>query len=279
VVNARISDRSFPRYRRLRRWLGPFLGLVDVFVAQSRSDRERLEAIGAASARIIVGGNLKFDVQRPAQTPIAEQLRQAVPPSAPVIVCGSTVEGEEELLITAFKQLVKMHQVAVMILAPRHPERFDTVAQMLASNGVTFVRRSAYSGGTVAGSVFLLDSIGELSGLYYLATLAFVGGSLVPRGGHNILEPAQFGRPILVGPHTENFRDIIAIFSAEKAVMVIDRAQLISSWHMLLDNQEDRLALGHRAQAVFEAHAGAVQRTLDALEVLLWKPSTLQAQR
>ena len=278
VVNARISDRSFPRYRRFRGLLAKVLKNVDIFLAQSELDRERLEVIGAPKNRLQVGGNLKFDVKAPAEAPIVRQLQAAIAADSPVLVCGSTVEGEEELLLAAFKQLQRSHRNAVMLLAPRHPERFDSVAQKISAEGIGFVRRSAWNGAPIDGGVLLLDTIGELAPLYALSTIAFVGGSLVPRGGHNILEPAQFGKPILVGPYSENFRDIIAIFSAATAVQIVDRSRLTSSLHMLLENPAEREALGRRAQQVFASQAGATQRTLDALEVLLWMPATLQVR-
>ena len=278
VVNARISDRSFPRYRRFHSLLAKVLKNVDIFLAQSELDRERLEAIGASSSRLQVGGNLKFDVKAPAEAPIVRQLQAAIATDSPVLVCGSTVEGEEELLLSAFKQLQRSHPKVVLLLAPRHPERFGPVAQKISAEGISFVRRSAWKGNPMNDGVFLLDTIGELASLYALATIAFVGGSLVPRGGHNILEPAQFGRPILVGPYTENFRDIVAIFAAAQAVQIVDRAQLTSSLHMLLENPAEREALGRRAQQVFASQAGATQRTLDALEVVLWMPSNLQVR-
>jgi 3-deoxy-D-manno-octulosonic-acid transferase len=217
-------------------------------------------------------------VKSPVEAPIVRQLKAAITPDSPVLVCGSTVEGEEELLLAAFKSLQRTYRSAVMLLAPRHPERFDSVAQKISGEGINFIRRSAWNGTPISGGVLLLDTIGELASLYALATIAFVGGSLVPRGGHNILEPAQFGKPILVGPHTENFRDIIAIFSAAKAVQIVDRSQLTSSLHILLENPAEREALGRRAQQVFASQAGATQRTLDALEVLLWMPSNLQVR-
>jgi 3-deoxy-D-manno-octulosonic-acid transferase len=279
VVNARISDRSFPRYQQFRGLLEKVLANVNIFLAQSELDRQRLEAIGAPADRLQVGGNLKFDVKSPVEAPIVRQLQAAIAPDSHVLVCGSTVEGEEELLLAAFKPLQRSYRNIVLLLAPRHPERFDSVAQKISAEGVNFIRRSAWSGASIGGGVLLLDTIGELASLYALATIAFVGGSLVPRGGHNILEPAQFGKPILVGPHTENFRDIIAIFSAANAVQIVDRSQLTSSLHMLLENAAEREALGRRAQQVFAAQAGATQRTLDALEVLLWMPSNLHQVR
>src|SRR5262249_31130151 len=162
---------------------------------------------------------------------------------SPVLVCGSTVEGEEPVIINAFKELLKESRDAVMVLAPRHPERFDGVVQQLSGAAVSFVRRSSWRGDPITGKVFLLDTIGELASIYQFATITFVGGSMVPRGGHNILEPAQFGRPILVGPHTENFRDIVGIFTAENALRVVTKETVYYEWHLLLSSPEIRQEL------------------------------------
>ena len=142
-----------------------------------------------------------------------------------MIVCGSTVEEEEGLLLRAFENVLASHPRAVMILAPRHPERFGEVAQLLEHLGIRFWRRSLWSGDPIAGGVFLVDTIGELAALYALGDVAFVGGSLVPRGGHNIIEPAQHGVPIMVGNHTENFRDIVGLFQSQDAVRVVGPAE------------------------------------------------------
>ena len=210
VVNARISDRSFPGYRRWRAVLSRILSSVDIFLAQTAEDARRLKEIGAPEDRVFVAGNLKFDVPAPAASPIVSQLRSAFHSSAgPTIVCGSTVAGEEPLLLAAFKDVLARYPGSVMLLAPRHPERFDEVNNLLQQSGLPFHKRSTWNGEQLSGGVLVIDSIGELASLYALADIAFVGGSLVPRGGHSILEPAQHGVAILTGPHTENFRDII----------------------------------------------------------------------
>ena len=213
VVNSRVSDRSFPRYRKFRSLLQRVLGNVDLFLAQTDVDKGRLLEIGAPAARVQTSGNLKFDVNPVVEAAIAKSLKSEIARSqaGPVIVCGSTVEGEEPLVADAFKTVLTRFPHALMILAPRHPERWADVVQMLEGSGIKFWRRSKWQPGgeTLGGGIFLLDSIGELASIYALAQLAFVGGSLVPRGGHNILEPAQHGVAILVGPHTENFREIV----------------------------------------------------------------------
>lgn len=268
VVNARISDRSLPRYRYFRALLAPVLGYVDLFCAQGAEDARRLREIGADPARVQVTGNLKFDIAVPPETGLVRSLRAAVGP-APVLVCGSTVEGEEPLILAAFAQVCARHPDAVLLLAPRHPERFAAVAELARSSGHALTRRSEWSGAPLQGGVLLVDTIGELASLYSLATVAFVGGSLVPRGGHNILEPAQAGVPIIVGPHTENFRDIVSTFARENALVTCEAAQLASCLLRLLDDSREREGLGGRAREVFQRNAGATQRTVSALEVLL----------
>ncbi len=276
VVNARISDRSFPRYQFVRGLLRHVLRNVDLFLAQSELDRERLLAIGADAARVQVGGNLKFDADVPAQDGFAQRLRAAIPAQAKVLVCGSTVEGEEELLLDAFQAVLKEHPDVVIVLAPRHPERFDQVAELIAQRGIPLSRRSSWTGDALGNSVFLLDSIGDLANVYRIADLAFVGGSLVPRGGHNILEPAQFGVPTLVGPHTENFRDILTTFERAQAVQRVDANTLLPQLGTWLADPASAKTMGARALEVYRSQSGAVERTLAALEVLMWMPETMR---
>lgn len=271
VVNARISDRSFPRYLRLRSIWKRVLRHVEVFLSQSELDAQRLIEIGAPAERVRVSGNLKFDVAAPAAKPVAEMLRAAFARSgvAEVVVAGSTVEGEEPVLIDAFRSLLRSHPDTALVLAPRHPERFESVATLLLGS-LSFIRRSRMTGQeSCAGAVVLLDTIGELASVYSLGSVAFVGGSLVPRGGHNILEPAQHGVAIVVGPHTENFRDIVNIFSRAGALSVVQPEYLGSELLRLLDDPESRRALGQRAAEVFRSQSGATARTMAALEPLL----------
>jgi 3-deoxy-D-manno-octulosonic-acid transferase len=271
VANARVSDRSWPNYRRFRWALRRMLANVDLFLAQTEQDAERLRDIGAKPERVRVTGNLKFDMQPPAQVPIVESLRRSVSQAnaGPVLVCGSTVEGEEPLLLKAFENILVRHPCAVMLLAPRHPERFESVAVLLRQMSIRFWRRSLWNGEAVAGGVLLVDTIGELAALYALADVAFVGGSLVPRGGHNIIEPAQHGVAIMVGNHTENFRDIVSLFQSRDAVRIVGPAELPLVWMELLANDSERKALGHRAAETMRSQTGASARTADELQNLL----------
>jgi 3-deoxy-D-manno-octulosonic-acid transferase len=218
-----------------------------------------------------VTGNLKFDVPAPAAPPIVASLRAAFQQAGthPVIVCGSTVDGEEPLLLQAFVNVLASHPGAVLILAPRHPERFGEVAELLGKLGIRFWRRSLWSGDPIGGGVLLIDTIGELAALYSLADVAFVGGSLVPRGGHNIIEPARHGVPIVVGNHTENFRDIVSLFQVRDAVRVVGPAELPLVLMELISNPAERAELGRRAAETLRTQMGATQRTMQALEKLL----------
>ena len=272
VVNARISDRSLAGYRRWHGLLRGVLTSIDVFLAQSEEDARRLAEIGAPRERVHVSGNLKFDARPVPGSPAVALLRRALEKGAaqPVIVCGSTVEGEEELLLEALSAVRQRHPKAVMIFAPRHPERFVPVAQMVATSGLPWKRRSELTiNDALSCGVVLLDTLGELAAVYALADVAIVGGSFVPRGGHNILEPAQHGVPIVVGPHTENFRDIVTAFRQADAVRVVEPAELAATLLALLSNDSERQALGLRAAEVLRAQTGATERTLDALAALL----------
>jgi 3-deoxy-D-manno-octulosonic-acid transferase len=281
VVNARISDRSWPGYRRVRRIgiLAAVLRNVNLFLAQSEEDARRLLDIGAPGERVQVSGNLKFDVAAPAPPAIVASLRSVFQQAGagPVIVCGSTVEEEEGLLLLAFQNVLASHPRAVMILAPRHPERFGEVAQLLEHMGISYWRRSLWGGDSIAGGVFLVDTIGELASLYALGDVAFVGGSLVPRGGHSIIEPAQHGVPIIVGNHTENFRDIVGLFQSQDAVRVVGPAEFPLVLMELLSHEAERLALGRRGAETLRSQMGATEKTAKALEKLL--ESTSDADR
>jgi 3-deoxy-D-manno-octulosonic-acid transferase len=271
VVNARISDRSWPGYRRFRSILKSVLRNVDLFLAQTEEDASRLRDIGAATDRVQVSGNLKFDVSAPDPPPIVDRLRSNFQQAGagPVMVFGSTAEGEEELLLRAFENVLANYPRAVMILAPRRPERFGQVGQLLEQLGIRFWRRSMWSGDPVAGGVFLADTIGELASLYALADVAFVGGSLVPRGGHNIIEPAQHGVATMVGNHTENFRDIVSLFQGQDAVRIVGPAEFPLVLMGLLSNDDERIALGCRAAETLRSQMGATEKTLQALEQFL----------
>lgn len=270
AVNARISDRSFPRYRRFRWFFSRVLTGIDLFLAQTEEDARRLVAIGAPQEQVKVSGNLKFDVRPGRASPLVEDLRRAI--ASPVIVCGSTGEGEEEILLRAFQDCQAEFPTAVMVIAPRSPERFDRVAGLVESMQIPLVRRSAWNGARpISGCVFLLDSVGELASVYALADVAFVGGSLIATGGHNILEPAQHGVAIITGPYTFNFREIIRIFVQNQAMKTVSGTSVSQEMRQLLRGPAERKLLGSRAKELFTQCSGATRKTLEALQPLLKK--------
>ena len=264
VVNARISDRSWPRYRRLAWLWRRILQSVAVALAQSELDAERLRVLGLSNVR--VAGNLKFDVRVAKPAWVTMLLREHLAAGAKVLVCGSTLAGEEEMLLEA------KPADAVMILAPRHPERFGEVVSLLGRRGVPMLRRSEWVATPTRidpGTVFLLDSIGELASVYSLATAAFIGGSLIPAGGHNPLEAAQFSVPVAMGTSTENFRGIVETLRERHAIRLVARAELKTVLAELLSGSSEVRAMGARGRDVFESEAGATERSVQALLAVL----------
>jgi 3-deoxy-D-manno-octulosonic-acid transferase len=272
VVNGRISDRSLPRYLRLRAIWKQILSGISIVMAQSEEDAKRLKAIGAPSGRVSFAGNLKFDVRSAEPAAITTMLREKLAPGTRVVVCGSTLDGEEEILLEAFQQLLKTFPDCVMILAPRHPERFARVAGLLKNRNERFVRRSNWMKRPAKikpGTVILLDSIGELASVYALASVAFVGGSLVPGGGHNPLEPAQFAVPVVMGMHYANFRAIIDTLLQAEALKLATKETLVPMLENLLTDVDAANVLGVRALEVFHHQSGATGRAVTALLGLL----------
>jgi 3-deoxy-D-manno-octulosonic-acid transferase len=259
VVNARVSDRSWPRYRRLRGLWRPLLASLTLVLAQSERDAERLRALGAVGAR--AAGNLKYDIRVGSPAPVVAELRARLAPGVRVVVCGSTLAGEEELLLDALP-VVEI----VTILAPRHPERFDAVARLLSLRGLRFERRSEWAGEALTpGTVVLLDSVGELASVYSLATVAVLGGGFLWPGGHNPLEPAQFGVPVVMGTQYANFREVVEALQREQAVVISDPAGVRTTLAKLLADDDRRRAIGERGRRVFEQQAGATALALAAL--------------
>jgi 3-deoxy-D-manno-octulosonic-acid transferase len=273
VVNARVSDRSWPRYRALRRWWGPILSRLSLVLAQTEVDAERLRAIGCDPARVRVAGNLKFDVRAAAETE-ATRLLKSLAPGPRFVVAGSTLDGEEQALLDAWPEIQGADPSLVLVVAARHPERFGAVAALLERSGLPWVRRSAWKAGETApewapGQVILLDTIGVLASVYSLAAVAFVGGSLVPAGGHNPLEPAQFAVPIVMGPNYVNFRAVVEELRAHDALRIAGREELARAILELLGDRTKADAMGQRARRVFEEQAGATGRCVEAIRGLL----------
>lgn len=272
VVNARVSDRSLPRYLRLRALWRPLLGCVSLYLAQSEENAARLRRIGAPAERVQVSGNLKYDVRVAGENAMSALIEEHLPAGAAVVVCGSTLEGEERMLLEAWPAVLRVSPGAVMVLAPRHPDRFKAVAALVEASGFGLRRATEFRerpGPIAAGSVFLLDTIGDLASVYSLGAVAFVGGSLVASGGHNPLEPAQFGVPVVVGPSFENFREIVDAMLANDAIRVVEPKDLANALCGLLEHGAEAKALGERGRLVFETQAGATERTVDALMDLI----------
>jgi len=275
VVNARISDRSWPRYQALKGLWRPFLNQIACALAQSETDAERLKVIGCAPDRVSVSGNLKFDV-RAAQQADATRLLKTLTANLRLIVAGSTLEGEEAALLETWPQLLAADPNLAMVLAPRHPERFSAVVSLLEQSGISWIKRSDWrtqpedSIPTIQpGQIILLDTIGELASVYSLAAVAFVGGSIIPAGGHNPLEPAQFGVPIVMGPHFANFRAITEALLAHNALRITTKEDLAATLIKLLKDSTDAKAMGERAKQVFIQQAGATDRSVAAIRALL----------
>jgi 3-deoxy-D-manno-octulosonic-acid transferase len=261
-VSARLSDRSFPRYRRAARLLGPALRAVSAVGARSPEDAERFRLLGIPSERVEVTGNLKLE-PGPVRTPLAPDL-QGVLGDVPLVVAGSTHAGEEEAALAALRAAEQADLEAALLLAPRHPERFDAAERTARASGRPVRRRSALGPTPLAaGEVLLLDSLGELPSVWQRADVAFVGGSLVPRGGHNVAEPARASRAVLFGPHIGNAREpATLLLAADAAVQVADATQLAVAVVTALRDPEGWSTRGKRAAAALERHAGATERSV-----------------
>jgi 3-deoxy-D-manno-octulosonic-acid transferase len=292
-VSGRISDRSFVRYQRylarvgffLRPFLRNALGNASAFLMQSEKDAERIRELGARADRVLVSGNLKYDMELPSATPLsswleAEARRQG---RSPIVVAGSVVATEEPLALIAFGVVQGEHPNALLVLAPRKPERFEAAAEFIHESRRKFIRRSQLAlvehasgasgtNGTISRdvTVILLDSIGELASLYRLADGAFVGGSLVPSGGHNILEPAAFGKIPVFGPSMENFSEIASRFvAADAAIQVESPEDAGVAWIELLRNPERREKMSENAKRLVDNSRGAMDRVLVEISKLL----------
>ena len=267
VVNARISDRSWPRYRRLQALWQPFLSRLRSVLAQSETDAERLRKLGCK--RVTVGGNLKFDVRAALEADATRLMRRSAG-ELRLIVAGSTLEAEEAMLLQAWTKLLAEDAQLAMVIAPRHPERFEAVAALLEESRFKWRRRSAFGDvKLVSGEIVLLDSIGELASVYSLAAVAFVGGSLVAAGGHNPLEPAQFGVPVVIGDRYENFQTIVDDMLDEQALAVVHPGTLEEELMRLLKDKDAATAMGERGRRAFEKRGGATGRTVAAITAVL----------
>ena len=270
VVNGRVGERSASRLRRIPRLARSlFFGGIRCFAVQTEQDRDRLIAAGAAAASIHVTGNLKFDSAAPATQPELETTVRELAAGRPILLAGSTMLGEDELLFDAFHQLGGGER-ALLLIAPRHPERFAAVARLAAERFASVLRRSRLGGGEAPPDVVVLDSLGELAGLYRVADIAFIGGTLVPTGGHNPLEPASFAVPIVVGPSMHNFREMAEIFDRAGAWgRAADARELADVWASWLADPAAAKKVGDKAAKLLAEGRGALDRTIALLEPLL----------
>ncbi|MDF1535045.1 MAG: 3-deoxy-D-manno-octulosonic acid transferase [bacterium] len=267
LVNGRISDTSFPRYLKFRWFFRPFLRGVSLFLMQSEEDARRVLELGARPETVAVTGNTKYD-RVPQPVPLPEEVTRWAS-SGFLFVAGSTHEGEEEAILEAVRSL-KGRRIRTAIV-PRHPERFDTVASLLDRKRVSWERFSGTGdGGTPDADFLLVDAMGVLDGFYALADAAFVGGSLVPVGGHNLLEPAMHGVPVLTGPHLHNFREIAQTLVDSGGCRVVDdQTALGLELENLLSDGVYREKMGKQARIGSESTKGASRRNLDAILAIL----------
>jgi len=291
VVNARSSDRSFARGMKVRWVWGRVLRKISLWLAQTEEDARRFVALGAHAEAVKVGGNLKYDVRAPKVSRVAELIKEAAA-GRPIVVAGSTVASTEKYIESEEAQVVQSWMKgalpldALLVLAPRHPERFNEAwkiafnfpslkaTELLAGKrGSDAVARTYPDGKSLETiDIVLLDTIGDLAAVYGLADVAYVGGSMFPRGGHNPLEPAQFGVPVVMGPSFENFRDIVAKMQAANAICIVnDEEQLEGVMLGMLKDPEAARAMGERGRRVFEEQQGATGRAVAAIVALIAK--------
>jgi 3-deoxy-D-manno-octulosonic-acid transferase len=274
MVSGRVSERTVARGRWLRPLYRAALAPVTCCM-QSEEDAARVTALGAERVRVHVAGSLKFDAAPSATPPDVERLGMLLEEGGRRgIVAGSTHDGEETALLDAYDRVVRGHRDVVLLLAPRHPERLDAVAALVTARGLALVKYGALVAGTTAlpagPTVILLDVVGPLAHCYGVGRIAFVGGSLVPVGGHNVLEPARLARPIVVGPHTGNARDVVERLLAARGAVRVDSTDALA-WMLdhLLANPDEATAMGQRAQAIVRTGQGAVDRHMKIIAARL----------
>jgi 3-deoxy-D-manno-octulosonic-acid transferase len=273
LVNGRLSERSLRGYRRFAFFFRPVLAGIGQVFAQTERDAARFRELGVPPQNVTVAGNLKSDMKPPQSNDLARQVRRVLQESGrdSVLVAGSTMRGEERLVLRAWDAIRARCPRAFLVLAPRHPERFDEVARLLRDEGRRFVRRTSLDPPEIGpelaeADILLLNTIGELAGVYQLADVAFVGGSLVATGGHNPLEPAFWAKPLVFGTHMEAFRDLAGQFvEADAAFQVGSADELAARAVDLFTHAALRETMGSRAQSVLRASTGATARVLDAL--------------
>lgn len=267
IANARLSARSAARYARFPGVMTPLLGAIDCIAVQGSEDGDRFIALGAQRDAVVVTGSLKFDIELPPSVvESGEAIRRFLGVNRAVLMAGSTREGEEPLLLEAYSRLLETRPDLLLLIAPRHPERFDVVAELCQRAGFRMVRHSSAAACTPAVQVYLIDSMGELPAFYAAADVAFVGGSLVPRGGHNVLEPAALGIPVVVGMHTYNFSEIVRMLKSAGALVQVDDVDgLVRAVKRWIADGEVRDEAGAAGRRIVLDNRGATQRLVLAI--------------
>ena len=273
LVSARISPKSVGSYKRLTPLFRETLSHGIVIAAQSQADAERFLSLGAEPKRTRVTGNIKFDIELPGDLiRRAADTRRSLFGERKVWVAASTHEGEEERVLAAHRLLIDQHPDLLLVLVPRHPQRFDPVAELIRKSGLSFVRRTADRPSSPETSVFLGDTMGELTLFYAAGDVVFVGGSLVPVGGHNLLEPAALGLPIVTGPHVFNAQEIAdRLLRRDACRLVNDTAELADTVHELFDRPDRARQLGDNARRILEENRGALAELMKLIVPLLEK--------
>ncbi len=261
IVNGRISEHSFRGYRKIRFFMKTILEKIDLFCMQTKTDAERIINIGAPRERTCHVGNMKFEVEPPDEIP---QWCQKL--SKPVIVAGSTHEGEEEIIINAFRKIKNDYPEATLVLAPRHPERFPLVEALLKREEINYGKRSEDD--TSGRDIVILDTIGELASVYGAADICIIGGSFVPKGGHNLFEPAFWQKPIITGPYMDNFPLSEEFFQAD-AALLSEPQELETRIKELLRDVSRAETVGKKARQLYDANRGALKRTVELLKRLV----------
>lgn len=261
-INGRISDRSYPNYLKYKNFFKSFLD-YPFFLMQSDRDKERILSLGAKSAQVFVTGNIKYDLEKAGK--YINKAEIGITDHDIILIAGSTHEGEEMLIINAFKDIKEQHKNLKLIIAPRHPERFEDVAVLIEKACLQYGRRSKQD---KIRDVFLLDTVGELFNFYSLADVAFVGGSLVNVGGHNIIEPASYGIPVIFGPYMQNFKDISEEFVSSNAGFCVDKDNLVSIISELLNSEQKRKQIGNMAKEITIKNRGSLEKTIQLINFI-----------
>ncbi len=283
ILNGRISNRSFRGYKKIRPIMKKFLSNVDSFCMQGEGDAERIIALGAESRKVSIIGNFKFDIDFDSVTPLT--LAWLEPVKGGILLAASTHRGEEEIILDAYKSIKNKVKGIKLIIAPRHPERFDEAAELIEKKGIGYIRRSQIRPGLAVHGhssdktgnghrtpdngfpdIILMDTIGELSRVFSKAAVAFIGGSLVPLGGHNVMEPAYWSRPIIFGPYMDNFPIAGEFLDRSAALQVKDSKDISEATIELLTDPEKALVMGRNARAIVDKNTGAVKKAIDIVK-------------